>query len=128
PMAERMVQEFGNSIYECYETATCTELESDVCFEDSMASCTTNYDATVETMCSVMIECENEQPASQQDIDTCVSMMIDDEDVAIYACFTEAALGNFETCLEDGPCSETLMDDCMESELGIMTVVEEPMK
>ncbi|MBU1219518.1 hypothetical protein KKF34_06315 [Myxococcota bacterium] len=123
PMAENMLTSFGEELDACYAAATCTEIEdgTDNCMEDSMEICTTNPDSALETSCVVLIECETGTTAEQTAIDACVAQFTQYDMDSMFACFIPSSLADYEACMEAGPCSEDLMDDCMASELGIVT-------
>jgi len=121
-MIPLMLETFGNALENCYDSHSCTEMETmdPGCAELATAGCDTNVEILISTMCAKEFECQGVTPTTQQ-IDECATDMATSGDWEMMKCFTQAAISGYTTCLGDVACAtqEADMDACAAEHLGM---------
>ncbi|PKN44941.1 MAG: hypothetical protein CVU59_10410 [Deltaproteobacteria bacterium HGW-Deltaproteobacteria-17] len=121
-MIPLMLETFGTALETCYDSHTCTEMETmdPGCAELATAGCDTNVEILVSTMCVKEFECQEITPTQQQ-IDECTTDMTTSGDWQMMKCFTQSAISGYTTCIGDVVCEsmDADMDACGAEHLGM---------
>ena len=114
---------FFEAFVACKAEKSCQELSeggenSNVCYDDNIAECTTDTSDYLDAACTTKLECDGVDGPTTAQMDKCKETMHGDGN--ILRCFEDSKLADAESCIENASsCSPDPVKDCVESILGI---------
>lgn len=121
--SKNMLDDFIEAIGECTMEKTCEELDSgdefsDICYQESVESCTTDVESYVETACLKILECNGNDDPTAQELEQCEGQLHGDGN--IFICFTQETINSVEDCITNSTsCNPNPVNICVEDILGI---------